>query len=211
MRISQLKLNHLTNPMGYDLTNPTISYVVEGAKGKYQKKARVTVALDEAFSELIYDSGDREDIVSTAFALPVCLKPETRYFWKVAVTDDAGDFAESEVQWFETALSAGDPGDDSIWQAKWITPSAPKDVQAVIFTDIEITKPVRRVRAYMTGLGVYEFYLDGEKQGNECLLPGFCNYDRWIQYQTYAIDLKEGPHRFEIVLGMAGIRASTVW
>ena len=201
MKITQLKLNHLTNPLGYDLSNPTISYVVEDSRGKYQEKARVIVSMDETFSETVYDSGEREDIVSTAFVLPICLKPGTRYFWKVTVTDDAGDYAESEVQWFETALSVGSPGDSGIWQAKWITPSASKNIQSVIFTDIEITKPVRHVRVYMTGLGVYEFYLDGEKQGNECLLPGFCNYDSWIQYQTYAPDLKEGTHRLEIVLG----------
>ena len=201
MKITQLKLNHLTNPVGYDLSNPTISYVAEDAKGKYQAKARVTVALDEAFSEIIYDSGEREDIVSTAFVLPLQLQPRTRYFWRVTVTDDAGDTAESEVQWFETALYTGGKTDGDIWQAKWITPAAPKEVQAVVFKDVEITKPVKRARAYMTGLGVYEFCLDGEKQGDECLLPGYCDYDSWIQYQVFVLKLKEGNHRFEIILG----------
>lgn len=39
----------------------------------------------------------------------------------------------------------------------------------------------------MIGLGLYEFYLNGEKQGDECLLPGFCDYDSWLQYQTYEL------------------------
>ena len=194
MKIIDCKLNHLKNPLGWDVTDPTISYVVTKARGKKQAAARVRVALDANFENVIYDSGERADIVSTAFRLPIELKPMTRYYWKVAVTDDAGDGAESEVQWFETAR-------DGAWQAQWISPDADKSVQAVVFTDIHVDKPVARARAYMVGLGLYELYLNGEKQGDECLLPGFHAYDSWLQYQTFALDLREGSNRFEVMLG----------
>ena len=41
MKIKHLKVNHLTNPLGYDLANPTISYVVTEAAGKRQAAAQV--------------------------------------------------------------------------------------------------------------------------------------------------------------------------
>ncbi len=205
MRISHLKLNHLTNPVGYDLSLMSISYVISEAAGNYQKSARVLVAADEDFSDIVYDSGVREDIRSTGFELPIELQPQTRYYWKVFATDDAGDEGESEIQWFETAKSIGgvtDPEEAAaLWQAKWITPDADKSVQAVVLKDIEIVKPVEKARFYVTGLGVYEFYLDGIRRTNECLLPGYCDYDTWIQYQTYITELGEGSHRIEIVLG----------
>ena len=199
MRITNLKTNHLVNPLGYDLACPTVSWIVEEAAGKYQASARVLAAEDEAFSCPVYDSGERSDIVNTGFELPFRIEPQTRYFWKVIVTDDAGETAQSETAWFETARTV--VWEETSWQAKWITPALPKEVQAVLWKDISIRKPVRRARAYMTGLGVYEFMLNGEKQGDECLLPGFCDYDTWIQYQTYELALCQGTNRFEIALG----------
>ncbi len=122
-----------------------------------------------------------------------------RYYWKVSVIDDAGDCAESEIQYFETAKTVSGCSRD--WSGKWITPDASREVQSILFKKIIIGKTVKQARAYLTGLGLYEFYLNGEKQGDEYLLPGFCDYDSWIQYQTYGIDLKEGENLLEIVLG----------
>lgn len=70
MKITHLKVNHLVNPMGYDLKRPSISYVAEETAGKHQAKAQVKVALDEAFQEVIYDSGESAEIVSTGYVLP---------------------------------------------------------------------------------------------------------------------------------------------
>ena len=103
MNIKHLKLNHLTNPLGYDVQNPTISYVVEDAAGKHQVSAKVQVSLKEDFSEVLYESGADEEIINTGFELPIALEPMSRYYWKVQVTDETGDSAVSDVQWFETA------------------------------------------------------------------------------------------------------------
>lgn len=199
MKISHLKINHLTNPLGFDLANPTISYVVTEAAGKRQASAQVQVSLKEDFSEMLYDSGECDSIVSTGFELPIVLSPETRYYWKVRVTDETGGSALSDIQWFETAKTVA--GEACTWQAKWITPQMEKEVQAVVWQDIEISKPVARARAYVIGLGLYEFYFNGEKQGDECLLPGFCDYDSWLQYQTYELQPGLGKSRVELVLG----------
>ena len=195
MKITNCKLNHLTNPLGWDMEHPTISYVVTEAKGKVQKTARVWVALTEDFTDCVYDSGVRENIVSTGFELPIVLEPMTRYYWKAWVEDDAGDSAWSDAQWFEIG-KLNEP-----WRAEWITPDADKSVQSVVFTHIAVEKPVVKARAYAVGLGVYELYLNGEKQGDECLLPGFCDYDDWIQYQTFDLPLVQGDNLLELALG----------
>ncbi len=49
MRIEHLKVNHLVNPVGFDLEHPTISYTVAEARGQVQKTARVQVSLQEDF------------------------------------------------------------------------------------------------------------------------------------------------------------------
>ncbi len=195
MKITHCKLNHLTNPLGWDVSNPTVSYIVEDARGRFQSAARVRVSRTADFAECLYDSGVRADIASTGFELPIALEPMTRYYWKVWVRDDAGDSAESDVQWFETGKL------DAPWRAGWITPDADKAVQVVLFRHIAVEKPVRRARAYLVGLGLYELRVNGAKQGDECLLPGFCDYDDWIQYQTFDLPLTRGDNLVELVLG----------
>ena len=103
MKITHLKINHLTNPFGFDLANPTVSYVVTEAAGTRQAFAQVQVSCKEDFSEILYDSGECAAAVSTAFELPLELQPMTRYYWKVRAADETGECAWSEVLWFETA------------------------------------------------------------------------------------------------------------
>ena len=102
MKIAHLKVNHLVNPMGYDLRRPSISYVAEETDGKKQIRAQVQVALDENFEKVVYDSGESTEIISTGYLLPFEPKPETRYFWRVKVWADNGDEAVSDTVWFET-------------------------------------------------------------------------------------------------------------
>ena len=193
MKIQHLKINHLINPLGFELSNPTLSYVVSDTEGTRQEKARILVAGDPAFTELVHDSGENTEIRNTGYLLPSVLLPETKYYWKVQVWADNGDFAESETAWFETAKSDG-------FSAEWITPALPKEVQAVLMKTFRITKPVAKARFYGVGLGLYELYLNREKQGDECLLPGFCDYDAWIPYQTFDVSLQEGENLLEIAL-----------
>ena len=194
MKITHMKVNHLVNPLGYRLEHPTVSFVVEDTMAKKQTSARVLLADDPDFTRILHDSGNCPDLCGTAYELPVTLKPETRYYWKVLVEADNGDSAESETAWFETA-KAGE------WTADWITPCADKKLQVSIFHDFEITKSLAKARLYLTGLGLYEVYINGKKQGEECLMPGFCDYDAWIPYQTVIPDLAKGHNRLEILLG----------
>ena len=193
MKITHLKVNHLVNPLGYDLKRPSISYIVEEVSGRHQTGAQVLVALDPDFTHVIYDSGKSSEIVNTGYLLPVKTEPETRYFWKVRVWTDAGEEGESETAWFET-------GKDKIWNADWITPKADKTLQVSVEKTVTISKKVKKARMYTVGLGLYELYLNGQKQGDECLLPGYCDYDTWIQYQTYELDLQTGENKIEILL-----------
>ncbi len=194
MKITRMKINHFTNPLGYDLQNPAISYLVEETTAKRQDRAQILVSLYEDFSQVIYDSGESSEILSTGFALPLILEPQTRYYWKVRVWADNGDYAQSDTAWFET------PKEDP-WTADWITPDTPKEQQVSLIKRFMIQKPVQRARMYVVGLGVYELYVNGEKQGDECLLPGFCDYDSWIPFQTFAPKLRSGENEIEVLSG----------
>ncbi len=195
MRITNLKTNHLDSPIGYTYGVPRISYVVEETCAKKQTAAQVQVALDAEFEHIVHDSGRSTQIDNMAYPLPITLEPGTRYYWRVRVWADNGEEAVSETAWFETPKGPQ-------WKGCWITPELDPSIHPVLYKDFSITKKVVRARAYMVGLGVYEWSINGNKVGSEYLLPGVEAFDSWIQYQTYDITpyLAQENH-IEVMLG----------
>ena len=196
MKITRMRTNRMENPLGFSMDSARVSYVVEESRGRRQTAARVTAAKEETFTELLYDSGKSEAIDSICHELPIRLQPRTRYYWKAEVWDDAGDYCESAPAWFETAKGEGEA-----WEGVFITQTFSQQEHPVFRKEIRVEKPLKYARLYALGLGVYELYLDGEKIGEEVLLPGLHAYDSWLQYQTYEIEMTEGVHMLEAMLG----------
>lgn len=48
-------------------------------------------------------------------------------------------------------------------------------------------KPVKKATLYMTALGVYKAYMNGQGLGKQLLRPGFTDYNKRVQYQTYDV------------------------
>src|SRR5262249_19717816 len=114
VKITHLKTNHIVNPLGFAIEQPTFSWMVEDTFDTVQTAAQILVSLDGDFERIIFDSGKvvGSGVSSLAYRPPIPLKPRTRYFWKVRVWGET-ESAESEVAWFETAKI------DEGWQAEW--------------------------------------------------------------------------------------------
>ncbi|HUM84206.1 MAG TPA: family 78 glycoside hydrolase catalytic domain [Lachnospiraceae bacterium] len=181
MEIYQLKINHLTNPLGFRMTRTCFSWKVRGSQGKKQKDARIRIASDETMQTILKDTGYDSQADSLGYEVSVTLKPRTRYFWTVSVRTDAGEEEESNVQWFETAKM------EEPWTGKWITCGNSEKRHPVFSTSLKAGKKIAEARLYICGLGLYEAYIDGRKIGDEYLAPGSNDYNRWVQYQTYDI------------------------
>lgn len=180
MKITTMKIDRLSNPLGFAHNNPVLSYVVEESTGRNQKAARVQVAMDASFHNVIFDSGFDESISSLAYPLP--FKPEscTRYYWNVTVTADNGETAVSDAAVFETGRPASD------FTGKFIT--CEKAGMPVNFKkSFSTERKIKYARAYASALGLYELYINGKKAGCEYLAPGCNDYDSWIQTQTYDV------------------------
>lgn len=195
MKVLRCKINHVTNPLGFALSPLRASWTVEDTAAVRQSWARIKVALDESMEKLVFDSGEDAAASSLAYPLPLELSPRTRYYWTVQVMGDTGETAVSDVNWFETAKL------DEPWQAHWIT--LPEDfTENPIFTkEFEVPAGVQKARLYAAGLGEYQVYLNGQRVGDEYLAPDCNNYDAWIQYQTYELNLTPGVNRLSLSLG----------
>ncbi|MDO4459634.1 MAG: family 78 glycoside hydrolase catalytic domain [Clostridia bacterium] len=197
MIITRLKTNRIYNPLGFELRTPKLSWVVEDAKGTSQKWARVTISSDINFADIIFDSGEDETADSIAYPINIELNPMTRYFWKVAVMDNEGDYAQSETAWFETGRMS------VAFEGKQITPDLPFDVMPYMRKTFTVDEDIKTARAYFTGLGIYELYINGNRVGDEYLTPYCDEYDKWIQYQTYDVTdyLVKGQNTVGAILG----------
>ncbi len=83
------------------------------------------------------------------------------------------------------------------WQGVWIKSDKPQatvdslmygDQPAPVFRkEFIIEWKVKRAVLYISGLGYYEAYLNGEKVGDHQLDPGWTNYSKRIYYSTYDV------------------------
>lgn len=199
MIIQDMKCNRIVNPLGYTLSKPRLSWIVEpGDTGAtVQQAGRVEIALDEAFLNIVHDSGKREDIDSISYTPELDLKPRTRYYWRVHTWTDRGE-AASPVAWFETAKL------EEVWSGRWITPDWPKQaVHPFLRRSFQIKRDVVKARLYICGLGLYEAEINGRRVGDEYFTP-YCNsYNNWIQYQTFDVTdhICQGDNAIGVMLG----------
>ena len=197
MKIVHLRANHLKNPLGYDFPYLTLSWRVTGAVSGSAREVRVVIAKKEDMSELVYDSGVMENYQKCQIEVVSEWKARTRYFWKVMMTASSGEQAESETAWFETAKR------DEAWSARFISAAEDKERMPVLYRDFTVRNKPEKARLYLFGAGLYEVEVNGEKAGDEYLLPGYHSYDLLMEYQTFDITglLKAGDNRISILMG----------
>ena len=206
MKITGLKTDYQIDPLGIDLQDLCFSWQVEEAAGSFARHTRFVLAQDAGFGTVLFDS-DRDDsarggnLPSWCYEPVLPVVPGTRYFWRVEITDDAGESGVSEAASFE----GGHP--EGAWTGRWIRPSFTREVHPVMRRSFALSgrelREMRSARLYIIGLGLYECYLNGEKVGSQFLTPYFTDYRYWAQYQTYDLGglLREGENTLDVWLG----------
>ncbi len=189
MNVTHLRVNHLEEPLGYDLQSAAFSWIVTDAVGCCEK-ARLRVFRGD---ECIFDTGVSDSLDPLGTETPLQLQPRTAYRWKITVWDSSGARSESEAG-FET----GKMGES--WLGRWITPG--KRDHAVLEKRFTLAQAPEEARIYLTGLGLYRLFINGNPASEEVLMPGLNAYDRWVQVQTFDVGplLRRGDNRLEIWL-----------
>ena len=88
-------------------------------------------------------------------------------------------------------------------QAKWIM--SPKDLggAAVSFVkNFNTNKTVKKATVCASAIGLYAFYLNGNRVGKGVLTPGWTSYRHRVQYQTYDVtSLLQAENNLELCVG----------
>ena len=201
MQITDLRTEYQKNPLGLDAVRPRFSWKIESDQSGTMQTAYQIRVMSEG--KMVWDCGRRESdqSVLVEYAGPA-LQAEQIYEYHVMIWDNHAGTAEA-VGSFETGLLSG-----TNFQAGWIThPFANEETACPVFVrTISLKKAVKRARIYATALGVYEIQLDREKVGDAFFAPGWTNYKKRLQYQTYDVTEllnrnRGSDHTLEIMVG----------
>lgn len=201
----ELRCEHSTNPIGIDTTCPRFSWSGPSTDlhPTFQVQTAYQVQVGTSRDQLnrdIPDMWDSEQVESGESTLVsykgVPLESRRRYYWRVRIWDTKGQSSEwSDIKHWETGLL-----EQTDWIAKWIGYTAGWNGQALYFRSrFTIESPVAQARAYISGLGYYEFRLNGKKIGNHVLDPGWTDYSKRILYASY--DITQAIHSGGNVIG----------
>ncbi len=190
MKMISCKIDHFTNPLGAALPSLSISWKVAESQGTRAQWSKIEV---QKAGESLWDSGEAS-LDSLGTCLPIALTPRTAYAWRVTVCTDAGEMASSDWNTFETGKM------DEPWQAKWL--GAPRGKAPVFRRIFEVPDVPQDARLYITGLGLYEASVNGQKVGDEYLTPGCTLYPDRVQVHTFDVKkyLTLGENVLEVCL-----------
>ena len=225
--VTDLRCEYLTNPIGISVELPRLSWkMVKETRGASQTAYRILIAsnIEKLGNEDpdLWDSGKMDS--DQSIHVEYKGKPLTsgmKVFWKVQIWDEE----KSQSAWSEVSTCEMGLLEKSDWLAKWIgapeslTTSDVKLPAPYFRKEVPITKKIKKARAYVSGLGYYELYINGLKIGDHVLSPNQTNYDRrntekWneskignmktrVLYEIFDItsSLKLGSNAFGVTLG----------
>ena len=161
--IYKLRINHLKNPIGIDIKENNFSFL---AKEKGPFKASILL------EDKIIQTKEVKLEESHSFSFQEPLEYNKNYKFIVE-----SELNKAELN-FETAVKL---------ESKFIKPKNKEIFSPIFIKDFELKKEIKKARLYITGLGLYQAFINNKKVGNAYLTPGFNDYDYYLRYQTYDI------------------------
>lgn len=204
MKVINLKTEYLVNPLGIDIVHPTLTWNVAGDDIKFQKAFELVCSLNGDEFKICLETS------STHYQFEQELKSRDFVSWKIRVQNENGKWSDfSEEQFFSIGLL-----NKTDWSAKWIYGDysvSTKERYPVDYFKKEFElEEVKDAMLYVSALGIYEAYINGEKVGNAVLAPGSTDPRKRVQYDTYDVSslLKVGHNEIVLLLADGWYRGS---
>ena len=196
MEAIRLRTEYLENPVGIDIRHPRFMWNCEGGS-------------KQTAYQIIADRWDSGKILSDSMhaEYPGELPDRERVDWKIRLWDEndvPGDWSEA---FFEMGISK--------WSAQWITGnySPKKSTRYPIDCfrkSFSVDGKVEKARLYITACGLYEARIGGIRVGDFVMAPGYTDYRKRVQYQTYDVTtmIGQGANELTVQLGDGWYRGS---
>lgn len=213
--VYEITCEQQVEPLGIENNSPRFSWKVASQQRAYRQSAyRILVAdVDDALMTdkgTLWDSGKISS--SNSLLIPYQgkrLLSATRYYWKVKVWNEAG---EESVWSKQGSFVTGIMKQQDWGGAQWIAleeddsdknlypgvhaPLVQKKVGnrevggyklPMFRKELFFNKEVKEAIVNISGMGHFDFYVNGEKVGNHFLDPGWTNYTKTALYLTFDV------------------------
>ena len=177
-----LDCNYLEDPAVIDTPSPRLSWVNQVPQTAYQILVATAPDLLVEDEADVWNSGkvfsDESNLVSYGGPELMSMKD---YFWAVRVwdTEDKPTDWSSAGQWTTGMMNESD------WKARWIGSPDQEEVKNKQYVTAPMFRKEFKVggglvsaKAFICGLGYFEMHLNGQKVGDDYLVPGLTDYTR---------------------------------
>ena len=218
--VTDLRTERLVNPMSIDTPTPRLGWRLEATVNNVKQTAyHIIVASTREKAEAL--EGDLWDVIndrrieepnngSHSQWIPYegkALKSNTRCYWRVKVTTTQGESDWSDVAMWNVGLLT-----ESDWRGRWIgwDHTMPWDVVSehsrlsarYLRQEFECNKEIHQATLYISGLGMYEAFINGQRIGDQVLAPAPTDYRRTVLYNAFDVtSLLAQKNAIGVILG----------
>jgi len=219
VKIVKMMVEYLECPLGIDNHNFQFVWILDGAYDEKQNAYSIVLEKDDdiVWGTCVIQSYDTHRIYDGKQ-----LESNSRYKWTLTIYGDKGSnhtmtsyfstglFRESDwkAQWVgrhsQTFLNRGEDSGNIIGLHEKVNDGLDVETRSILLRKTcDLPKRPKQAIAYICGLGLYEFYINGKKVGNKVLTPLITDYRKRVLYDTYDIKdlLVQGLNAICIELG----------
>lgn len=223
LSVTDLRVEYLKEPIGIDTKKPNFGWKIESQEDSiFQEYVQIRVASEK--SKLDVADIWKSQKIKTNNSINLTyqgteLTAGKKYYWQVKIWNNNGNDSEwsNPSSWQMGLLKEDD------WNASWISNKfkevtnkreplseiiqrefVKEDTAAVYLRKpFEIKKKIKSAIAFVSGLGYYELYINGDKIGDHIMDPVFTDYQKSVKYTGFDItsNLKKGINIVASILG----------
>ena len=212
--VTDLRTERMTAPMSIDTPTPRLGWVIRadaGVSDVMQTACHLIVASTpekaQALEGDLWDTTLQSDQSQWVAYAGQRLRSNTRCYWRVKVSTTKGDSDWSETAMWNVGLLA-----EADWKGRWIgyDHAMPWDVEEehsrlsarYLRQEFTLEKEVSHATLYISGLGMYEAFINGRRVGDDVLAPAPTDYRRTVLYNAYDVTALLGSdNAIGVVLG----------
>ena len=200
--VTNLTVENLKRPLGIDTAEPRFSWQITSERQDVRQTAYQIIVCDDLGE--VWNTGKVDS--DQQLWLPYAGKPvqsNTSCTWKVKVWTTVGESEWSSDEHFSIGLLH-----EGKWSGYWIglerlMPGEERGFHTrmaarYLRKEFQLkNKTLKRATAYVAGIGLHEFYVNGQRMGDGVLQPVPSDYRKTIYYNTY--DVTESIEKYPLM------------
>ena len=195
--VTDLRTERMVNPMSLDTPTPRFGWRISSTKNDVKQTSyHIIVASTE--EKALNGEGDLWDVEAESDRSQWItyagseLRSDTRCYWRVKIVTTQGSSEWSDVALFNVGLLG-----ESDWTGQWIglDHAMPWEIEDIhsrlgaryMRSEFETDGEIKRATLYISGLGLYEAFINGRRVGDRVLAPAPTDYRRTVLYDAYDV------------------------